>query len=89
MDPSKIDWWDSFGGFIVGVVGTITGLIGWFNKKVHATHIRINALEHEARECAVHRARQEEQHEENKRRLSSIEDGVSVLLERRSKPRRT
>jgi hypothetical protein len=96
MDPSKIDWWDSLGGFILGVVGTITGLIGWFNKKVHSTHarisalenVRITALEHEARACAVHRAEQGQQHEENLRRLARIEEGVGMLLERRSHPRR-
>ncbi len=87
MDPSKIDWWDSFYGFIGGIIVTVTGMIGWFNKKVHATHIRIRALEEEAQECAVHRAEQSQQHLENLRRLSRIEEGVDVLLERRATPR--
>lgn len=44
MEPSKWDWADSIGGFILGILGGIMSLFGWFSGRIGKVHDRINEV---------------------------------------------
>lgn len=77
MDPNKfLDWWSALMGAIGGAFTAIISFWLTFNG-------RIAKLEAASNACLVHQGIQAEQHKENLRRLERIEDGITVLLERK------
>lgn len=79
VEPSKWDWADAVSGLVLGIVGGVATLYGWFSRKVDAMHGRISTVKQAVNDQAASIKVLEAHHDATLRRLSSIEENSSEI----------
>jgi len=85
MDPSKIDWGDSLGGFVTGAVTVLAGMFNWFGKKLREVHKRIDVVEGTIGGYAVHIGQQKEQHKANQQQFQDVKHDLNAINQKQDR----
>ena len=84
-DPAKWDWADAASGVVMGVLGGMVSMFGWFSGKLGKVHDRIDSVHERVTANSSHIAVLQAQEVAKLQRMERIEDNLVAINEKQDR----